>query len=64
MSGLREVILESYHSRASLSSSHQENSFWYNALFVALGELIALLVVGTVVFCAVKARGLDKKLFA
>ena len=41
-----------------------EASFWYNALFVALGELIALLVVGTVVFCAVKARGLDKKLFA
>ena len=41
-----------------------EASFWYNALFVALGELIALLVVGTVVFYAVKARGLDKKLFA
>ena len=39
-------------------------SFWYNALFVAIGELIALLVVGTVVFYAVKARGLDKKLFA
>ena len=41
-----------------------EASFWYNALFVALGELIALLVVGTVVFYAVKARGMDKKLFA
>ena len=41
-----------------------EASFWYNALFVALGELIALLVVGTGVFYAVKARGLDKKLFA
>lgn len=41
-----------------------EASFWYNALFVAIGELIALLVVGTVVFYAVKARGLDKKLFA
>ena len=41
-----------------------EASFWYNALFVAIGELIALLVVGTVVFYAVKTRGLDKKLFA
>ena len=41
-----------------------EASFWYNALFVALGELIALLIVGSVVYYAVKARGLDKKLFA
>ena len=41
-----------------------EASFWYNALFVALGELIALLVIGSVVYYAVKARGLDKKLFA
>ena len=41
-----------------------EASFWYNALFVALGELIALLAVGSVVFYAVKARGLDQKLFA
>ena len=41
-----------------------EASFWYNALFVAIGELIALLAVGSVVFYAVKARGLDQKLFA
>ena len=41
-----------------------EASFWYNALFVALGELIALLTVGSVVYFAVKARALDKKLFA
>ena len=41
-----------------------EASFWYNALFVALGELIALLAVGSVVFYAVKMRGLDRKLFA
>ena len=38
-----------------------EASFWYNALFVALGELIALLVVGTVLFYAIKSRKLDKK---
>lgn len=41
-----------------------EASFCYNALFVALGELVALLAVGSVVLFAVKARGLDKKLFA
>ena len=41
-----------------------EASFWYNALFVALGELIALLTVGSAVFYAVKARGLEQKLFA
>ena len=41
-----------------------EASFWYNALFVAIGEVIALLVAGSIVFYAVKARGLDKKLFA
>ena len=41
-----------------------EASFWYNALFVSIGELIALLAVGSVVFYAVKARGLDQKLFS
>ena len=40
-----------------------EASFWYNALFVAIGELIALLAVGSIVFYGVKARGLDQKLF-
>lgn len=37
-----------------------EASFWYNALFVALGEVIALLVVGTVLFYAIKNRKLEK----
>ena len=37
-----------------------EASFWYNALFVALGEVIALLVVGTILFYAVKNRKLEK----
>ena len=41
-----------------------EASFWYNALFVALGELIALLVLGSILFYALRARGLDQKLFA
>ena len=39
-----------------------EASFWYNALFVALGEVIALLVVGTVLFYAITRRGLDQKI--
>ena len=37
--------------------------FWINALYVALGELAVLLVVGTVLFYALRARDLDKKLF-
>ncbi len=41
-----------------------EASFWYNAAFVALGELIALLLPGTVLFCAICARKLDKTLFS
>ena len=39
-----------------------EASFWYNALFVALGEVIALLAVGTVLFYAITRRGLDQKI--
>lgn len=41
-----------------------EASFWYNAAFVALGELIALLLPGTVLFCAIRARKLGKTLFS
>ena len=37
--------------------------FWINALYVALGELAVLLVVGTVLFYALRVRNLDKKLF-
>lgn len=37
--------------------------FWINALYVALGELAVLLVVGTALFYALRARNLDKKLF-
>ena len=40
-----------------------EANFWYKALFVALGELIALLIPGTVVFYAIRRRGMDKKIF-
>lgn len=39
-----------------------EASFWYNALFVALGELIALLVFGSILFYAITRRKLDQKL--
>lgn len=40
-----------------------EASFWYNAAFVALGELIALLLPGTVLLYAIRTRRLDKSLF-
>ena len=39
-------------------------SFWLNAAYVALGELAVLLSLGSVLYCAMKARGLDKRLFA
>lgn len=39
------------------------DSFWINAGLVGLGELIALLAVGTIVFYAIRARHLDEKLF-
>lgn len=37
--------------------------FWLNALYVAIGELIVLLVVGTVVYRVMRKRRLDVLLF-
>ena len=37
--------------------------FWLNALYVALGEWIVLLSVGTVLYSAIRRRNLDSKLF-
>lgn len=37
--------------------------FWFNALYVALGETIVLLTLGTVLYFAMKKRNLDTKLF-
>ena len=37
--------------------------FGLNALYVALGEAAVLLVPGTVLYYALKKRGLDSKLF-
>ena len=37
--------------------------FWINALYVALGELIVLLTLGTVVFRVFEKRGLARILF-
>lgn len=34
-----------------------------NALYVAIGEIAVLLTLGSVLFYAIKARGLDKRLF-
>lgn len=38
--------------------------FWLNALYVALGEAIVLLTVGTVVFRLFEKRGLARQLFS
>lgn len=39
------------------------NSFWLNALYVALGEWIVLLTLGSALYTAIRKRGLDIKLF-
>ena len=38
--------------------------FWLNALYVALGEWIVLLTLGSALYLAIRSRGLDTKLFA
>lgn len=38
------------------------DAFWLNALYVAIGEAAVLLIAGTVLFYALKARKLDKRL--
>jgi len=37
--------------------------FWLNALYVALGEWIVLLTLGSLLYTAIRKRGLDSKLF-
>lgn len=39
------------------------NSFSMNAVFVAIGEAVVLLTVGSVLYFAMKKRGLDHRLF-
>lgn len=38
-------------------------AFWINAVYVALGELAVLLIPGSVLYRAIKVRGLDQRLF-
>ena len=38
-------------------------SFWVNALYVAIGELAVLLTLGSLLYFALKSRGLDRRLF-
>ena len=37
--------------------------FWMNALYVAVGELAVLLTLGSLLYAAIRRRGLDKRLF-
>jgi len=39
------------------------SGFWINALYVAIGEGIVLLTVGTLLYYAIKKRNLDTRLF-
>lgn len=38
--------------------------FWINALYVALGEWIVLLTLGSILYTAIRNRGLDVRLFS
>lgn len=38
-------------------------AFWLNALYVAIGEWIVLLTLGTLLYSAIRKRSLDSKLF-
>ena len=38
--------------------------FWLNALYVAIGEAAVLLTLGSALYCAIRTRHLDRKLFA
>ena len=38
--------------------------FWLNALYVAIGELAVLFLLGTFVYYAIRSRHLDQKLFS
>ena len=44
-------------------SAYIGGGFWINAVYVAIGEIAVLLVPGTIVYYAMKKRGLDKRLF-
>ena len=37
--------------------------FWFNAVYVACGEAIVMLTLGTILYCSMKKRNLDTKLF-
>lgn len=39
-------------------------AFWLNALYVALGEWIVMLTLGSLLYTAIRNRGLDKRLFS
>ena len=40
------------------------NPFWLNALYVALGEWIVLLTLGSALYMAIRVRNLDTRLFS
>jgi uncharacterized membrane protein len=45
-------------------SAYIGGGFWMNALYVAIGEAMVLLTVGSILYFAMRKRNLDKRLFA
>jgi uncharacterized membrane protein len=45
-------------------SAYIGGGFWMNAIYVATGEAIVLLTVGSILYFAMKKRNLDQRLFA
>ncbi len=76
MYGLRKVTVRGYPAVAMLIpalsnallvgwelSVYVGGAFWLNGIYVAIGEAAVLLTLGTVLFCGLRIRGLDKRLF-
>ncbi len=76
MYGLRKVTIKGYPFLAMLLpaltnaflvgwelSVYIGGGFWLNALYVAIGELAVLLILGTTLFYALRSRGLANRIF-
>lgn len=77
MYGLRKLTVKGYPVAAMLLPAlcnallvgweldlYMGGGYWLNALYVAIGEVAVLLTLGTALYCALRTRGLDKRLFA
>ena len=63
MPAIANAILVGWELTKFLEAHFTWPVFWLNALYVAIGEAAVLLVLGTALYFAFTARGLDRKLF-